>query len=71
MTRNGHVETDEHGNVTVGAPSAAANGHAPAPNSADPATQVAVVNLGVPVAPRAIVGILTDGSPVLYEQKGD
>lgn len=69
MTSNGHVQTDEHGNVTVAAEAAGAAGTAPAPNSADPTAQVAVVNLGVAVAPRAIVGILTDGSPVLYEQK--
>jgi hypothetical protein len=69
MTSNSHVETDPHGYVTVAADPAGAAGTAPAPNSADATTQVAVVNLGVAVAPRAIVGILLDGSPVLYEQK--
>jgi hypothetical protein len=64
---NGSVETDAAGNVVVGAPVARAGAKAPTPNGE--AVDVAVVNLGVDVAPRVLVGMLTDGSPILYERK--
>jgi hypothetical protein len=63
------VQVDDDGNVSVGAPAAGAAGTAPNPFGAPTENQVAVVNLGVPQAPRIIVGLLTDGTPVLYEQR--
>jgi hypothetical protein len=67
---NGSVEQDAAGNVVVGAPVAQAGAKAPAPFGGD-AAQVAVVELGVSEAPRVLVGMLSDGTPVLYERRAD
>lgn len=67
---NGSVEQDAAGNVVVGAPVAVGGARAPKPYGGDaPAGDVAVVHLGVEVAPRVLVGMLLDGSPVLYERR--
>jgi hypothetical protein len=68
MSQNGSVDVDAAGNVVVGAPVATASGRAPMPYG-EPASEVAVVNLGVQVAPRVLVAMLNDGSPVLYQLK--
>jgi hypothetical protein len=70
---NGSVEQDAAGNVVVGAPVAQGGARAPLPYGGDspPAGEVAVANLGVDAAPRVLVGLLLDGTPVLYERRAD
>lgn len=55
--------------VVIAAPPAGAVGEAPTPYGEAPAGDVAVVHLGVAAAPRVLVGMLLDGTPVLYEQR--